>query len=468
MLEAFDFHNLFRKSPEEFLKSDPNLSTLSSFKFVHHPLLEQEIPVSTPGIYILTGGRQVGKTTLLKLIMKRLVGEKIGPGQIQYIPCDTIGNFQQLLLFIEEFEEQLDRKKPFFLFLDEITYVTEWDRTIKSLADRGFFKNGSVVISGSDSVLLKEAMMRFPGRRGAADQADFHLHPLSFFDTVSLYEPGLAKSFIGARQLFCNTLEIPPPSILPYSSDEMDALYSLWERYLHTGGFIRAINNYASDRKISKTVYQTYLQWILGDLLKRGKREDYARDLFCALIERLGSQITWHNLAAFGAIEHHQTIADYIALLERMDVLTVYQAFREDKRRGSPKKARKVYFADPFIFHAVNAWVKNSKDPDALANQSLVPKNSALSSLVETTMNVLARRTFETYYIKGDGEVDMVLLGKKSFLPIEIKWSVSPNRNELKQLLKYKNGIVATRGRTIGTMEHLKVVPIPLLALFLG
>ena len=311
-------------------------------------------------------------------------------------------------------------------------------------------------------------MMRFPGRRGTADQIDFHLYPLSFFETVSLYEPRLAGHFTEARASFQKNLDLPPSTLLESAPSDMETLYSFWERYLFTGGFITAINHYAKEKKVSKAVYRTYLQWVLGDLAKRGKREESARDLFGALIDRLASQITWHGLTSSTTIEHHQTIADYAALLERMDVLFVLQAFREDKMRGSPKKARKVHFFDPFIFHAIHAWVKYANDPFALASQIFEEKGKTLTALIEGTAAELARRRARTFYIKGETEVDLVLAEKEKFLPIEIKWSPLPKESDLRQLLKYKNGIVATRGRTIGRINGATILPTPLLALLLA
>ena len=43
-----------------------------------------------------------------------------------------------------------------------------------------------LMLTGSDMLILGEARMRFPGRRGRADEVDFHLYPLSFAETVHL------------------------------------------------------------------------------------------------------------------------------------------------------------------------------------------------------------------------------------------------------------------------------------------
>lgn len=468
VLEPFAIHNLFRRDVSNFLNLDPHLSCLHALKYVHRSTLETSVPVATPGIYVVTGGRQVGKSTLLKLIIRRLVTEdQEDPKQVFYLPCDTIESFQQLLAMVEAFEESIDASKPFFLFVDEITFVKEWDRAIKALADRGFFRKGSVTLTGSDSSLLKDAMMRFPGRRGASGETDFHLFPLSFRETVRLYAPELAKMFDEVISEFRGTFKLPLslPEVL--KGGVVEKLYAFWDLFLVTGGFPLSINARAVSESIPRSAYQTYAQWIQGDLIKRGKNLDYARELLHGLIERLGSQVTWHSLAACVPIEHHQTIADYVSLLERMDVVQILGALREDKMHAAPKKARKIHFADPFIFHAVRFWCGGQREPFAEAREFVETKSKVLGHFIEGAVGSLGRRNHETYYLKAEGEVDLVLARRKSFLPIEIKWTPAPRREDLRQLAKYKNGLVAAKTMAVGKIDHMTIVPIPVLAMFL-
>ena len=42
------------------------------------------------------------------------------------------------------------------------------------------------MLTGSDAVIIQEARMRFPGRRGKASQVDYHLYPLSFYELLDL------------------------------------------------------------------------------------------------------------------------------------------------------------------------------------------------------------------------------------------------------------------------------------------
>ena len=51
-------HNLFRESLLIFEEKDPHLYALSRLKYQHSSTWWANLSLDTPGIYILTGGRQ--------------------------------------------------------------------------------------------------------------------------------------------------------------------------------------------------------------------------------------------------------------------------------------------------------------------------------------------------------------------------------------------------------------------------
>lgn len=462
MKDDFYVHNLFWKGLKDYEQLDPQLSRLQQLSFVHDSPLIHDIPLLTPGIYIITGGRQVGKTTTLKLIIRQLLWEqRISPQQLYYLPCDTISDFSQLLFEIEEFRQSLD-PGPFVLFVDEITYVKDWERAIKSLADAGFFTRGSIVITGSDTYLLKQAMMAFPGRRGEANQHDFHLHPLSFHAYVTLTDPALSELLKPFHSAFQDDFGMPQVVAPPHGA--VRALQTAFNDYLVTGGYLLAINHYSREKTIASAVYRTYLQWIIGDMLKRGKNEAFLKEIVRALYPRLSKQITWHALTQELSIDHHQTVMDYIQLLSRMDVVLVLSAFREDKFQAAPKKAKKICLRDPFIFHTLYGWTYPHTSMAGKAMHVLDENSELKSALIEGVIASLLSRQRETFYIKAEGEVDVVVVSGDTFLPIEIKNSLVLNKKDLKQIFKYKQGVVAYAGSEIGRFDHLHVVPIPLLS----
>ena len=450
----FSPHNTHLEAPEQFFQNDPHLRALQKQPLVHRSPLLKKLPRNQEGIYTVGGGRQVGKTTLLKQWMADLLKGGLPPERIVYFTGELIDDHHTLVRLIMEALEQMPNTDLRYLLLDEVTYIRQWDKGIKYLADAGILENTVMVLTGSDLVIIQEARMRFPGRRGTADIVDFHLYPLSFFEAVQL-KANLPSKIMD--QLMDSRVEPPAPAV--------DKLYEEFDNYLMHGGFLTAINDAAKYKGILPQTFSTYSDWIRGDVLKRGKQEHYLREILDAMVKRYGSQVTWNALARDLSIDHPKTVADYAALLESMDAVIIQPAIVEDKLAGAPKKARKLLFSDPFIFHAVRAWLSPTKDPH---KQQIIPflsDSDLASKLVEACVIAHYRRYFPTYYIKAEGEVDVAYVDQDRFWPVEIKWSKQLRPKDLKQIAKYPNGRILSKSRQRGEISGVAVEPLPI-ALF--
>lgn len=76
----FSPHNTHLEDPDLFFKRDPNLKELQKQLLVHRSCLLDKLPQHQPGIYTIVGGRQVGKTTLMKQWMADLLKRGVAPG----------------------------------------------------------------------------------------------------------------------------------------------------------------------------------------------------------------------------------------------------------------------------------------------------------------------------------------------------------------------------------------------------
>ena len=151
-------------------------------------------------------------------------------------------------------------------------------------------------------------------------------------------------------------------------------------------------------------------------MLKRGKQEHYLSEVLAAIVRCCGTQTTYNALARDLSIDHPATVSDYIALLTSMDVLRVQPALREDKLTAAPKKARKISFCDPFIFHAVQSWLHEAQDPFTAQVRPLLADPERTGLLVEACAVAHYSRRYPTYYIKGAGEVDIAYVKDGPFL----------------------------------------------------
>ncbi|MCK4870623.1 MAG: ATP-binding protein [Gammaproteobacteria bacterium] len=443
MDSQFALHNTHLEGVAEFAQLDPQLRMLARQKYVYEPKLLTELPINEPGIYTLTGGRQIGKTTLLKQWMARLLAKGIDPRALIFFSGELIDDQHQLYkLFIKQLKEMpTDEFK--YLIIDEVTYIKDWDKAVKYIADAGLLENMALILTGSDSVLIQQARMRFPGRRGRAEQVNFHLYPLSFRETLVL------KGRLIAAQ------------------SDAEVLFQEFNNYLQHGGYLTAINELAMHNRISGSILDTYADWVRGDMLKRGKQESYLAELITAIIKCYGSQISWHSLAKDLSIAHHKTVADYVELLASMDVVYVQSALVEDKLVAAPKKAKKLIFTDPFIFHALNYWLHPIADPYHNLILPVINDEEKCSKLVEACAVSHYRRYYPTYYIKAEGEVDIAYVDDNKFWLVEVKWTKQLRPKDLSQVAKYNNSLILTKQRTSGVINGVDAKPLPLVLLAL-
>jgi predicted AAA+ superfamily ATPase len=90
-------------------------------------------------IYTMRGPRQVGKTTLIKIMIRELLEKGIHPKRIFFWACDLIDTPKELATTLQcyldgarkEYDDRL------FVFLDEISSIRDWQKGIKHLVDAG-------------------------------------------------------------------------------------------------------------------------------------------------------------------------------------------------------------------------------------------------------------------------------------------------------------------------------------------
>jgi len=447
-------HNSHLEEPGAFARRDPQLRLLARQTYRHRPALLKELP-DTPGIYTVGGGRQVGKTTLLKQWMAELLQRGRAAASIAFLSGELIDDHHALLHLLQTQLAEMPQGVTKYLLVDEVSYIRDWDKAVKYAADAGFLEECVLVLTGSDLVLIQEARMRLPGRRGEAGVVDFHLFPLSFRELLGLKRGDTLLA----------DLDLPVDKVAP---EQMEKLFEEFGFYLAHGGYLTAINDLEKHGRLSESTLLTYSDWIRGDVIKRGRQEHYLREVLVGVIKRYGTQLSWNALARDLSIDHPKTVADYAALLASMDALFIQPALLEDKLVAAPKKARKLLFTDPFIFHAVRAWLFPVSKP--YEEQILPTLEDPVWSgrLAKASVASHYRRRYPTYYIKGEGEVDVAYVDQGRFWPIEVKWTGQLRSKELKQAAKYDNTRIFNRSKRPGRIQGMETIPLPLALVRLG
>jgi len=114
----FSPHNTHFESPSVFSNFDPHLRQLRDQALVYRFPLLDHLPDKTPGIYSISGGRQIGKTTLLKLWMAELLQKPVDPARIVYFTGELIDDHHSLVRLVTETLQDMPRGKICYLLLD--------------------------------------------------------------------------------------------------------------------------------------------------------------------------------------------------------------------------------------------------------------------------------------------------------------------------------------------------------------
>jgi len=137
---------------------------------------------------LLSGARQIGKTTLLLQAIEALLKKGVPPAKILYVTFDhplikSISLDEVLELWSELEPEQRGIE---YLFLDEIQYAQDWQVWLKHQVD--FFKHRRIVVTGSAMPLVTENKESGVGRWHT-----LKLPTLSFFEYLQIKQVSLSN-----------------------------------------------------------------------------------------------------------------------------------------------------------------------------------------------------------------------------------------------------------------------------------
>ncbi|MEM3385674.1 MAG: ATP-binding protein [Nitrososphaeria archaeon] len=340
------------------------------------------------------GARQVGKTTGIKLLIKKLIEENsVKPESIFYFTCDLGVDLEDLKKVIGWY---LDYKKAnniasSFIFLDEVTSVREWWKIVKGYIDLGVFKNDVITVSGSSSLKLKGDIELFSGRRGKG--SDLIVYPLSF------------KEFLFIKKISFNltgVLELDMKTASLYKS-EIDRLF---KEYLKRGGFPLSINMHPDAERF-------FLSSFESEVLRANKNIEISKGIVSSILRKAPSPLSYSTIANDLGISY-KTVQEYTELFKGLFLLDT-ALFKENKKIYW-KKERKFFFLDPFIANTFSYWTL---------------QNYLESSIYEWIIQShLARKYGNIYYYRNSYEIDCIA----NNLQVEVK-AGKPHRRYPRKVL---------------------------------
>ncbi len=402
--KLLELQNLWWNDPH-WQDSDPHFSLIQGQPYYYRNPLVQNLEFKPEQIHILRGPRQVGKTTLIKEWIDRLVtDEKTEPENILFLSCEGMASFGELQeVLINWISEK--RKYQNYVFLDEVTFVMEWQRAILTCSNLGLFRNTTVVITGSNARDLKESKERLPGRRGAGK--DIQLYPLM------------------------------PVQYQKLSCFQKYNIEDLVEIYFKVGGFPHAIRDFVTIGRISEETFRTYRNWIIGDAAHYELSEEILKHILFRIYETATSRVTWSKLIENTTVKSHETALHYIEHLQDAHLCELLYCYDPQKNGPAIHKARKVYFIDPLLYYLSYAW-KNNLTPiwEWIQMEAFQKARSQLLESVFVIQSKIKCReqninTYFWYSTKTKQEVDLLVRSRKELSLYEIKWGGGNEFNAL-------------------------------------
>lgn len=479
------------------IHEDKNIRDWSLSTFKWEPRLDKTIE-NEEVVYVLRGPRRVGKTTLLKLRIQRLLEKGVSPSNIFYYPCDALETPKQLTTLIDTYLSEMRKSdERAYLFIDEVSMLKEWQRAIKLLIDAGRFKDCTVILTGSHSIDLRKGSESLAGRRGQIEKLrygtpDKILLPAKFSEYVETLQPDLSRkiqelgllSFERRKRMILELAKGRIPLDLKRLLIFSKELKVLFEEYLLTGGVAPAIHEYTANRKISRDTYATFVHFVVRDICRWGQDENYARQILRRMIETLASHVSWNSLKDDTEIQDHKTVGSYVKVLKDSFVVAYLYHLNIEKGSAYYKKEKKAYFQDPFIFHACRSWVYGKDGFEA--SLEFLSKLENKSKLVECVVsNHISRFMFNLhpsslfdpsnyvfYWMKNNKrELDFTFELEGKFVPIEVKYSDSIQRDDARGIHDFVKtgrshdfGIITSKNR-LEVGDRYTVVPLCILLL---
>ncbi len=412
---------------------DPLLLELAGKRYQYfHPLIST-LPLNKDGVMTIRGPRRVGKSTLLRLIIKKLLQKEKTPKEAVFsFACDRITDYNELFAVIKTY---LDFARPrtnsrLFIFLDEISFVKNWQLAIKEMVDAGLLKNSLMILSGSSILDLRYAEGIFP---------NIFYYPLSFGEFVNIIDPSL----ISNSEVLSLTYRLPK-------------LSKLFDDYLLTGGFMKIINEYFATGRITNGSYETLLTAFENDINKIGRNGTTAYQIVSNLIRTMTTPVSQNELAKSSGLVSHEAVGEYLDIFEKMFTTTSFPAYLVEQRRKDLLKNKKYYFVDPFIFNALFAKVKDKMD-DPFGFSRDVTGGEKRPLIAE---NVVAAHLFRNnllhYWGKtANGEIDFVTKTKDKLSFYEVKYR---EKIDYSEILKVDNLTIISKK----TYKEKPILTLPL------
>ena len=272
-------------------------------------------------ILFLTGLRRVGKTTIMKQFVARLLNKKIAPNDILYVSLDSFNLSEFSIHEIVKKYREIHKKsveKRVYLFFDEVVEKENFEQELKSLYDS---ENVKMICSSSKATLMMDKRAYLTGRTKTIE-----VMPLTFQEFLIFKKVEIKKA-------------------------DGVILESYFKDYLKIGGIPYYV--LTEDREYLNELVQNV---IYKDIIARYNitNEKVIKELFNLLCERVGKITSYNKLANILGISV-DSVKRYVGYFEKSYLFYIVDRYSKslNERVTSPKK---IYIGDVGIKNLITGY----------------------------------------------------------------------------------------------------------------
>lgn len=393
---------------------------------IDRPLyLDKIMPfVDTPFVKILTGVRRCGKSTILKMIIKKLREEKhVDDEQILSYRFDSM-EYEDMTtkeLYLE-LKSKIIQSKKTYLFLDEIQEIEGWEKVVNTLASDF---DVDIYITGSNSRMMSSEISTYLTGR----YITFHIYTLSFEEYLMF-----KKNYTTLKDL-----------------------KQEFSQYVRLGGFPAThLQDYSQD-EVYTIVKDIYNSTIFSDIVRRNqvKKIDQLERVVKYTFNNIGNTFSAKSISNYFKSEQrkidNETVYSYLEKLQKAYIL--HKCSRYDLQgKDILKTQEKFYLADVSLRYSVLGYTVDS----------------VAASLENIVYLELKRRGYDVYIGKiKDKEIDFVATKQNEKIYVQVTQEIKSEKTqkrEYEQLLEirdnYPKYVVMADNFAGGNYEGIKTMNI--------
>ena len=392
--------------------------------------------VSTAKCLLVTGARQVGKSTLIK----------------HAFPEYNKANFDDRLTRMQAREEPklFFLNNPIPLFIDEVQKENSVLEEIKQIVDESD-KRGQFILSGSQKLELMKGMSEsLAGRVSVTELTGLSLREINKVSFNRHFVP--SESYIRARE------------------DELIQYHDIWD-IIHKGSYPELYDVDRDWQDFYSSYVATYLERDINELISADSL--VFTKFMTAVAARTGEMINYANIASEVGVSE-PTIKKWISVLERTGIVYILQPYSASVLTRAIKTP-KLYFRDTGLACYLTRWLT----ADSLKNSAVAGsmfETFVVSEILKSYSNEGKAYGFSIFYYRGkdrttksENEIDLIIEEDGILYPIEIKMTGNPKatmsstNQVLDKIPDKKRGlgaIICLIGKKTYLRENLVALPI--------